>query len=121
MTINFTKKFAPLIAKEIIKEINSTAMQLIKYRNKEMENKKDYNSVRSQRHWKAVAAVELSLARIKELYHQLVDLDNQTGWSDDLHQDRYKFKNKYPSVINEYISSYKPGKGDLEDESNTQT
>lgn len=107
MENNFTKKYAPLIAKEIFKEIALCEKRLIKYRQKELENKMEYHSVRSQRHWKAAAAVDFSIDRINKLYLQLIDLDNQTGWSNNLNQDRFKFVEKYPDVIKNHKSNLK--------------
>lgn len=97
--IDFTKNYAPLIVKDIFKEIRSYSKQLERARKTELDNKSDARSVRSQRHWKASATVDLCLREIDSLYERLAVLNYQVNWSDDFHQDRYKFTEKYPEIM----------------------
>ncbi|CRH23016.1 conserved hypothetical protein [Carnobacterium maltaromaticum] len=104
--IDFTKNYAPLIVKDIFKEIRSYNKQLERARKTELDNKSDARSVRSQRHWKASATVDLCLREIDSLYERLAVLDSRASWSHDLHQDRYKFTEKYPEIMGKYKEGY---------------
>lgn len=101
---NFAKMYVALIAKEVFKEINSYEKQYDRAMKRELENKSDASSVRSQRHWKASATVDLCIKQIGELYGRLAELDKQTNWSSNLHQDRFKFIEKYPQIIKKYMA-----------------
>ena len=36
-------------------------------------------------------------------FDQMRELDRQTNWSKKLHQDRFKFVEKYREILNEYF------------------
>lgn len=103
---DFVKLYVALIAKEIFKEINSYEKQYSRALKTEIENKANANSVRSQRHWKASATVDLCIKQLDQLYGRLVELDRQANWSSYLHQERFKFIEKYPKVIKKYMDVY---------------
>lgn len=71
-----------------------------------MDSKQAYNSVRTQRHWQAVATVDLCIGETKKKYEALIELDKQVNWSRNLHQDRYKFVEKYPDILKTYYENY---------------
>ncbi|HGF7174139.1 DUF1140 family protein [Enterococcus hirae] len=58
--------------------------------------------VRTSRHWKAVANIEFYYKDIQNGFAQMRELDNQTNWSRKLHQDRFKFVEKYKEILDEY-------------------
>lgn len=58
--------------------------------------------VRSGRHWKAVANIEFYYEEIKKGFEQMRELDRQTSWNQKLHQDRFKFVEKYKEILKEY-------------------
>ncbi|MGL9827700.1 DUF1140 family protein [Enterococcus sp. DIV0436a] len=59
--------------------------------------------VRTARHWKATANIEFYYKEIQKGFEQMRELDRQTNWSKKLHQDRFKFVEKYREILNEYF------------------
>lgn len=59
--------------------------------------------VRTARHWKAAANIEFYYKEIQKSFEQMRELDKQTGWSQKLHQDRFKFVEKYKEILDEYM------------------
>lgn len=49
-----------------------------------------------------MAAAEQTQREIKGLIEQLKAMDEYTQWSEKLHQDRYKFVEKYDIVMEKY-------------------
>ena len=104
---NFTKMYADLIVRRIFMDIAGNNRRLNKARATESANKSDARSVRTQRHWQVARTVDLCLEEIEKKQMQLAEMDYLTNWSDNLHQERYKFVQKYPEILEEYESSYK--------------
>ena len=92
---DFTMLYADMIAKDIYKKIN----QLINKREKINARIVEMGKCdKTQRYWSAIAATEQSTNEIESLLERLIDLDNQTNFSSKLHQDRFKFIEKYSEV-----------------------
>ncbi|MBA5254931.1 DUF1140 family protein [Enterococcus hirae] len=61
------------------------------------------SGVRTARHWKAAANIEFYYKEIQKSFEQMRELDKQTNWSQKLHQDRFKFVEKYKEILDEYM------------------
>lgn len=62
-----------------------------------------YNAeVGTSRYWKAISSMELAQFEFDDYMKQLKFMDNLTQWSEKLHQDRYKFVEKYDIVMGKY-------------------
>lgn len=104
MATNFVKLYGCTILKKTVSKIAVSLKKKAKAEERQMNTSLDANSVRSMRHWRAVADVELYYKEIETGFQQLQELDELTGWSSLLHQDRYKFMNeKYSGILNEYF------------------
>lgn len=64
------------------------------------------SGVRTARHWKADANIEFYYKEIQKGFDQMSYLDKQTGWSQKLHQDRFKFVEKYMDILEEYLEEW---------------
>lgn len=104
---DFPKQFCSLILKDLFKGISSEEKARDKARFVQLETSTDGCSVRTQRHWKAVAAVELHIKEADKKYLQLAELDSLTQWSEKLHQERFSFVQKYPDILDRYLQFYK--------------
>lgn len=92
---DFTMLYADMIAKDIYKQIN----QLINKREKLNTRLVDMGKCdATQRYWSTVAGAEQATKEIESLLERLIDLDGQTDFSSKLHQDRFKFIEKYQEV-----------------------
>ncbi|HAQ6619437.1 TPA: DUF1140 family protein, partial [Enterococcus faecium] len=49
------------------------------------------------------ANIEFYYNEIQKGFDQMRELDRQTNWSKKLHQDRFKFVEKYREILNEYF------------------
>ncbi|EPM6972608.1 DUF1140 family protein [Enterococcus hirae] len=65
------------------------------------------SGVRTSRHWKAEDNIEFYYKEIQNGFAQMRELDNQTNWSQKLHQDRFKFVEKYKEILDEYMEDSK--------------
>ena len=90
-------KNSDLIVKSLFQRADRTYKQFLKYSNTSYEAE-----VGTSRYWKAVAAAEQAQREIKGLIEQLKAMDEYTQWSEKLHQDRYKFIEKYDIVMEKY-------------------
>ncbi|MCY1039610.1 DUF1140 family protein [Staphylococcus nepalensis] len=62
-----------------------------------------YNAeIGTSRYWKAIGSMEQSQFEFNDYMKQLKFMDELTQWSDKLHQDRYKFVEKYDIVMEKY-------------------
>ena len=90
-------KNSDLIVKSLFQRADRTYKQFLKFSNT------SYNTeVGTSRYWKAVAGTEQTQREIKGLIEQLKAMDEYTQWSEKLHQDRYKFVEKYDIVMEKY-------------------
>ncbi|MDE9798907.1 DUF1140 family protein [Staphylococcus delphini] len=88
------KRYAHVILKEILKNIKSVNNK----RSKALDTSLNAECGTS-RYWKALGDVEHYNKQIEEYKADLKQLDDVTEWSKKLHQDRYKFVDKYRDVL----------------------
>ncbi|PCF70784.1 hypothetical protein B4W72_11800 [Staphylococcus delphini] len=88
------KRYSHVILKEILKNIKS----LHKKRQRALETNLSAECGTS-RYWKAMGDVEHYNREIEAYKTDLKQLDNVSEWSKKLHQDRYKFVEKYRDVL----------------------
>ena len=90
-------KNADLIVKSLFQRADRTYKQFLKYSNT------SYNAeVGTSRYWKAVGNMEQAQFEFDDYMKQLRFMDDLTQWSKKLHQDRYKFIEKYDIVMEKY-------------------
>ncbi|HAR5802684.1 TPA: DUF1140 family protein [Staphylococcus pseudintermedius] len=88
------KRYSHVILKEILKNIKSVNTK----RNKALDTNLNAECGTS-RYWKALGDVEHYNKQIEGYKADLKQLDDVTEWSKKLHQDRYKFVDKYRDVL----------------------
>lgn len=90
-------KHAHLIVKSLFHKTDQTYKQFLKY------SHSSYNAeVSTNQYWKAVEGMEQTQLELQKLLDELVLMDEYTQWSEKLHQDRYKFVQKYDVVFEKY-------------------
>lgn len=90
-------RHAPTIVKTILQQIDRTYKCFLKFSNT------SYNSeIGTSQYWKAVAGMEQMQLELDQLISELKAMDDLTQWSDKLHQDRYKFVEKYDIAFEKY-------------------
>ncbi|WP_210133752.1 DUF1140 family protein [Staphylococcus sp. GDY8P131P] len=90
-------KNSDLIVKSLFQRADRTYKQFLKYSNTSYEAE-----VGTSRYWKAISSMEQSQFEFNDYMKQLKFMDELTQWSDKLHQDRYKFVEKYDIVMEKY-------------------
>ncbi|HHU6749858.1 TPA: DUF1140 family protein [Staphylococcus pseudintermedius] len=90
------KRYSHVILKEIIKNIKSVHNK----RSKALDTSLNAECGTS-RYWKALGDVEQYNREIEGYKADLKQLDDVSDWSSKLHQDRYKFVDKYRDVLRE--------------------
>ena len=88
-------KNSDLIVKSLFQRADRTYKQFLKYSNT------SYEAEVGTSRW-TVAGTEQTQREIKGLIEQLKAMDEYTQWSEKLHQDRYKFIEKYDIVMEKY-------------------
>ncbi len=105
---DFSKLYCDLILKKIASKITGDQNKKTKAEITSMETAETSSQVRSMRHWRAVGNNEFYYAEINKGFERLKELDEQTGWSSNLHQDRFKFmRDKYSDVLKRYLEEVK--------------
>ncbi|ANU28434.1 DUF1140 family protein [Planococcus versutus] len=105
---NFTKLYVDLILKKIVANIQSHQKKKDAAVTTSLATGETGQGVRSSRHWKASAAMDLHYSEIQKGFSQMRELDELTQWSSKLHQDRFKFLgDKYIKVLHEYLTEHK--------------
>ncbi|EIZ4622869.1 DUF1140 family protein [Staphylococcus pseudintermedius] len=90
------KRYSHVILKEILKNINSIHNK----RQRALDTSLNAECGTS-RYWKALGDVEHYTREIEGYKADLKQLDDVSEWSSKLHQDRYKFVEKYRDVLDE--------------------
>lgn len=104
---NFVKIYCDLILKKIVSNILSNQNKKTKALNTAMKTAETGQQVRTTRHWRAVGDIEFYYEEIRKGFQQMKELDELTGWSEKVHQDRFKFmRDKYEGILNEYLSGH---------------
>ncbi|MDU1752793.1 MAG: DUF1140 family protein [Enterococcus faecium] len=96
-------KYSDIILKKIMMKIQKDKKSKERAELVKLEMAETGAGVRSSRHWKAAANIEFYYNEIQKGFDQMRELDKQTGWSQKLHQDRFKFVEKYKEILNEYF------------------
>lgn len=90
-------RHAPTIVKTILQQIDRTYKRFLKFSNT------SYNAeIGTSQYWKAVAGMEQMQLELDQLFSELASMDEYTRWSEKLHQDRYKFVEKYDIAFEKY-------------------
>lgn len=97
------------ILKDIFKESEKYIKQKERADNLAMKQAENGNSVRTQRHWQAVADGDIKIKEVNTLLEELYVIDLITNWHDRVlyNQDKLKFVNKYEKTLKAYEFKYK--------------
>lgn len=97
------------ILKDIFKESEKYIKQKERADSLAMKQAETGNSVRTQRHWQAVADGDIKIKEVNTLLEELYVIDLITNWHDRVlyNQDKLKFVNKYEKTLKAYEFKYK--------------
>lgn len=95
-------RHAHLIVKSLLQQIDRTYKRFLKFSNTSYSSE-----IGTSQYWKAVAGMEQSQEEMDSYIEQLKFMDEYTQWSDKLHQDRYKFVEKYDIAMEKYKGVFK--------------
>ncbi|MCV3204954.1 DUF1140 family protein [Enterococcus faecium] len=96
-------QYSDIILKKIMMKIQKDKKSKERAELVKLEMAETGSGVRTSRHWKATANIEFYYKEIQKSFEQMRELDKQTNWSQKLHQDRFKFVEKYREILNEYF------------------
>lgn len=96
-------ELAEQLDEEILRDTLDSINEAIEYKAENLEMAETGSGVRTSRHWKAAANIEFYYKEIQKGFDQMRELDWQTNWSKKLHQDRFKFVEKYREILDEYM------------------
>lgn len=100
--MNLITQYSDIILKKIMMKIQKDKKAKERAEIVKLEMAETGAGVRSSRHWKAAANIEFYYKEIQKGFEQMRELDKQTNWSQKLHQDRFKFVEKYREILEEY-------------------
>ena len=100
-------QYSDIILKKIMMKIKKDKKSKERAELIKLEMAETGAGVRSSRRWKAAANIEFYYKEIQKGFDQMRELDKQTGWSQKLHQDRFKFVEKYREILEEYMEDDK--------------
>ncbi|MEY8446486.1 DUF1140 family protein [Enterococcus ratti] len=100
---DFTTQYSDLILKKIMSKIQKDKKAKERAELVKLKAAETGTGVRTMRHWKAASNIEFYYKEIQKGFDQMHELDKQTGWSQKLHQDRFKFVEKYKELLDEYM------------------
>ncbi|GAK03275.1 phage protein [Geomicrobium sp. JCM 19037] len=97
------RRYCAIILKKIVTDIAANQRKKERATDTALQTAENGAEVRTMRHWRAAAGIEHYYAEIERGFNEMAQLDAITGWSDNLHQDRFKFMSaKYAGVLAEY-------------------
>lgn len=100
--------YCVIILKKIVANVQANKKKKITAENRKMEEAETGAGVRTMRHWRAAGDIDFYYEEMQKGFQEMKDLDVITGWSENLHQDRFKFmRDKYADVLREYEQSIK--------------
>ncbi|EMF0114445.1 DUF1140 family protein [Enterococcus hirae] len=99
-------QYSDIILKKIMMKIQKDKKAKERAEIVKLEMAETGSGVRTSRHWKAVANIEFYYKEIQKGFEQMRELDKQTGWSQKLYQDRFKFVEKYMGILEEYLEEW---------------
>lgn len=101
--MDLINQYSDTILKKIMMKIQKDKKAKKRAEIVKLEMAETGSEVRTARHWKAAANIEFYYKEIQKGFDQMRELDEQTNWSDKLHQDRFKFVKKYKEILDEYM------------------
>ncbi|EOE6379873.1 DUF1140 family protein [Enterococcus hirae] len=101
--MDLINQYSDIILKKIMMKIQNDKKAKERAEIVKLEMAETGSGVRTSRHWKATANIEFYYKEIQKGFDQMCELDKQTGWSKKLHQDRFKFVEKYKEILDEYM------------------
>ena len=104
--MDLINQYSDIILKKIIMKIQNDKKAKERAEIVKLEMAETGSGVRTSRHWKAAANIEFYYKEIQKGFDQMCELDKQTGWSKKLHQDRFKFVEKYMDILEEYLEEW---------------
>ncbi|HFD6464937.1 DUF1140 family protein [Enterococcus hirae] len=105
--MDLINQYSDTILKKIMMKIQKDKKAKARAELVKLEMAETGSRVRTSRHWKAAANIEFYYKEIQKGFDQMHELDKQTGWSQKLHQDRFKFVEKYKGILDEYLEDNK--------------
>lgn len=96
-------QYSDIILKKIMMKIQKDKKAKERAEIVKLEMAETGSGVRTSRHWKAAANIEFYYEEMQKGFQQMKELDEQTNWSQKLHQDRFKFIEKYKEILDEYM------------------
>lgn len=107
MTLNdLLIRHAHLIVKSLLQQLDKAYKRFLKFSNT------SYNAeIGTSQYWKAIEGMEQTQLELQQLLEELAVMDEYTQWSDKLHQDRYKFVEKYDIAMEKYDIAMEKYKG----------
>lgn len=100
---DFTTQYSDLILKKIMSKIQKDKKAKERAELVKLKAAETGSGVRTSRHWKAAANIEFYYKEIQKGFKQMRKLDELANWTDKLHQDRFKFVEKYKELLDEYM------------------
>jgi len=93
------KKHSVFILKKTLSSIRNLDEKIENVTQRKLALGISASGVRSSAHWKSVASFQLYYTEREQLYKELKELNDITNFIENLHQDRYKFVEKYQNII----------------------
>ncbi|WP_161568800.1 DUF1140 family protein [Exiguobacterium sp. SH5S4] len=103
-TEELVRRYATGIVKKIMSQIESNEKKREKATQTKMDAALTANGVRSMKHWKATSSIETFYEENERLFEELLHINSLTNFTTNLHQDRYKFVEKYPFALTELMN-----------------
>jgi hypothetical protein len=102
-TEELVRRYAANMVKTIMSKIESNEKKRDKATQTKLDAALTGNGVRTMRHWKATSSIEVYYEENERLFEELIHINELTNFTTNLHQDRYKFVEKYPFALNELM------------------
>lgn len=104
---DFTTQYSDLILKKIMSKIQKDKKAKERAELVKLKAAETGTGVRTMRHWKAASNIEFYYSEIQKGFKQMRKLDELANWTDKLHQDRFKFVEKYQEILDDYLEEEK--------------
>lgn len=99
VAIRLIQKHSAMMIKKTLSAIQVLNEKIERVTKRKVELGLSASGVRSSAHWKSVASFQQCYAERERLYEELKELNDLTNFLANLHQDRYKFIDKYQNII----------------------
>ena len=111
IAIRLIQKHSAMLIKKTLSSIQVLNGKIERATNRKVELGLSASGVRSSAHWKSVASFQQCYEERERLYGELRELNDLTNFLSNLHQDRYKFIDKYQNIINVVWNKVENNKG----------